>query len=445
MNALTRKSFQLAAGLCYKALRLDIFSDHRWLMSTSSWSPEERRNWRLHKLNYILEFAWTHVSFYRDYWGDHGITFVPLKEIEELDQYPILTKDVFKKNAPRIRPDNLDAIRHIPKATGGTTGRPVKYLRDLEQWTFSEAFHLWGWSQLGYVFGDPIGVIAGGSLVPERVTISGRVRNFLHRRLFLYGLAMDEAIAHQFYHRLKKHRVKFLYGYPSVIYLFARHLNKIALTLPDLKAVVTTAEMLLPQYRHGIEECFGVPVYDNLGGNDGGYESYECAQHKGLHYNDLQSILQVTSTGEDNKGNLLITNLWNKSTPFIRYEIGDIVKLSNERCPCGCPFPMISSIDGRTADILTFGDGKSISGPALTLIFGEMEIDGWQVVKRGPYRLEVRICCLSQIKQEYINHILRVLRHYLSDDIEIVIKRVDELEITRGGKRKPIWSDEEGM
>ena len=436
-----RKIYCSMVEIIYSFLRLNIFKEYRWLLSTLSWSSEQRERWRLEKLNNILEFSWRHVAFYREFWGDHGLNFHRLKSTEELEKYPILRKELFKKNAHRVIPDNLNTIRHIKKWTGGTTGRPVQYLKDLEQWTFSEGFHLWGWTQLGYVLGDPVGIIAGGSLIPERVTYSEKVRNWMHRRLFLFGVAMDISIARDFHHRLVKHRAKYIYGYPSSIYLFSKYLHEEGLFLPEIKAVVTTAEMLLPQYRLGIENNLKVPVYNNLGGNDGGYESYECSLHNGLHYNDLQAVLEVEEPKKSNGGNLIITNLWNRSTPFIRYENGDLVTLKKEQCACNCSFPLIASIDGRTADILKFANGRSITGPGLTLIFGEMEIDGWQVVQKSDRRLEIRICCTSGLRQEYVTHINRILRRYLSDDVEIDIKKVDELEVTLAGKRKPIWSE----
>jgi len=440
MKSYMRRGFQTAVSLAYKANGLDVFGKYSWLQKTLTWPLHQRRDWQLQRVNVIMQFAWDHVPFYREYWGDHGVAYKPLDTMDELQAYPILTKDIFRSNSRNICPDNLQTIRYKPWHTGGTTGQPVHYFRDMEQWIIAEAFHLWGWSQLGYKFGDPIGVIAGGSLVPERGKLSSHIRGLMHRRLFLYGVAMDRAIARDYCEKLQKHGTQYLYGYPSVLYLFGKHLSDLGMSLPDLKAVVTTAEMLQPRYREGIENAFRVRVFNNLGCNDGGYESYECSRHDGLHYNDLQSVLEVDSADQKKEGRLLITNLWNRSTPFIRYENGDIISLREQPCPCGCAFPLINSIQGRTADILTFANGRSLAGPALTLIFGAMEIDGWQIVQTSPSQLEVRISSQSDIKPEYKDHINTVLKRYL-DDVKIIIKRVDKLKTTKGGKWKPIWTE----
>lgn len=421
---------------------LNIFGMRKWMREANQWPAQAREQWRLKRLGDILEFAWKEVPFYRQFWGDHGIDFRRPRELEELQGYPVLTKQLFRENSERIRPSNISTIRHIRKCTGGSTSVPVNYLVDIEQWCMMEAFHLWGWQQAGYEPGDAVGVIAGGSLERSRMTLRSRVRSFAQRRLFLYGVAMDRGMAREYHQRLVGYRAEFLYGYPSVLYLFAKFLHEENLSLPQLKAVVTTAEMLLPHYRKGIEEWLNCPVFNDYGSNDGGIESYECARHQGFHYNDLQSVLEVKSAdGQTPEGPLLITNLWNRSTPFIRYENGDIARLAARSCPCGSPFPLIASVEGRTTDIVTFGNGRSLSGPALTLIFGDMKIDGWQIVQTGALSLEVRLRSSTELPVEYIDRIKRIISHHAGPAVALNIIRVDQLTLTKAGKLKPVICD----
>jgi phenylacetate-CoA ligase len=208
-----------------------------------------------------------------------------------------------------------------------------------------------------------------------------------------------------------------------------------------VKAAFTTAEMLLPKYRKVIEERFRCPVFNVLGCADGGYVACECTRHQGFHYNDLQSVLEVADPGEDGVGRLLITNLWNRSMPFVRYENGDQISLPDSDCPCGETFPMIGAVKGRTTDILRFRNGKSLAGPAITLIFRDMDIGAWQVVQRASDRLEVRICSREEPKQEDLDYIERCLDHHLGKDVQVDILHVDELETTSAGKLKPVCRD----
>jgi phenylacetate-CoA ligase len=381
------------------------------------------------------------VPFYREYWGDHGVTFFRPAALEELTRYPVLTKAVFRAHAERVRPDNLAAIPHVAKHTGGTTGEPVHYHLDLAHWSLMQAFHEWGWSQAGHARGDPAAVIAGGSLIDADTTLALRLRRFAERRLFLFGVHMDETLARRHHAQLAAFAPRVLYGYPSVLYLLSRFLRTHGLTLPSVRAVITTAEMLHPHYRAGIEAALGCRVFDNLGCNDGGFESFECREHAGFHYNDYQAVLEVDRPNPEGTGRLLVTNLWNRSTPFIRYENGDLARLEATPCACGSGFPRIAAIEGRTADILSFANGRSLSGPALTLIFAPLAIEGWQVVQTAPDNVEVRLRQGAPLEPRATQRIAAILNHHLGPEVNVSIRRVDALEVTAAGKRKPVWSE----
>jgi phenylacetate-CoA ligase len=425
----------------YRTRGLDVAARRRWLDEVATWTPLQRDAWRLRKLGEILEHAWRQVPFYREYWGDHGVEFFRPAALEELARYPVLTKAVFRANAARIVPGNLAAIPHLAKHTGGTTGEPVHYRLDLAQWSLMQAFHEWGWAQAGHVRGEPAAVMAGGSLIAADTTLALRLRRFAERRLFLFGVHMDDSLARSHHARLQAYAPTVLYGYPSVLYLFTRLLRDRGLTLPSVRAVITTAEMLHPHYRAGIESALHCRVFDNLGCNDGGFESFECAEHAGFHFNDTQAVLEVDSPAPDGTGRLLVTNLWNRSTPFIRYENGDLARLDSAPCACGSAYPRIAAIEGRTADILSFANGRSLSGPALTLIFAPLAIEGWQVVQTAPDGLEVRLRQAPPLEARATQRITAILSHHLGPEVNVAIRRVDALEVTAAGKRKPVWSE----
>jgi phenylacetate-CoA ligase len=102
VRGLSQHIFKTAVALSYKTMGLDIFGRYKWLLTTQLWSPQQRLDWRLHRLGDILEFTWNHVPFYREYWGDHGVKFCRPKAMEELQDYPVLTKDIFRANSKRI-------------------------------------------------------------------------------------------------------------------------------------------------------------------------------------------------------------------------------------------------------------------------------------------------------------------------------------------------------
>ena len=49
---------------------------------------------------------------------------------------------------------------------------------------------------------------------------------------------------------------------------------------------------------------------------------------------------------------LLVTNLFNRVQPLIRFEITDVATLEREPCPCGRTLLRLRSLAGRTADVI---------------------------------------------------------------------------------------------
>ncbi|MFP4380118.1 MAG: phenylacetate--CoA ligase family protein [Candidatus Sumerlaeia bacterium] len=427
------------ADFSYKMTMGNVFGYERLLAEAGQWDLEKRQGWRLDKLNQILDHCWDRTTFYPEYWQDHGVRRKKLRLLAELAEFPVLPKDVFRDNMNRCEADNLDRISCHWKATGGSTGQPLRYRQDKKTWAFTQAFHYWGWGQMGYEFGDAIAIIAGGSLLPGHLSIKAKIRRWIENRIYFPGVHMDDDLARSHAQKMMQKKPRFIYGYPSIIAMLGESIRKQGLEVTDIQGVVTTSEMLRPAFRTSIENNFQTEVFDHAGCNDGGYMAYECGLHNGLHYNDLLSILETTSdSGQEDR--LLITNLWNRSMPFVRYENGDTLKLGKEPCSCGQAFPLIESIEGRAMDVLEFSNGRSLSGPALTIIFREMHIASWQIVQKTPDSVEVRIQC-DEIKKEWENHIRKMLKCHVGEDVRVSVVPIDKLERFANGKLKPVWSE----
>jgi phenylacetate-CoA ligase len=346
---------------------------------------------------------------------------------------------MFREHRNRIIADNLQAIPHKDEATGGTTGSPLKYKQDLSAHALRYACALHWWSSIGYTFGDDICGIMGGSLLPGQSSLKSRLRR---RVCCIHGVScvgMNQNVAKACCDLIQRYKPTILYGYPSMAAEFCDCVKERNAVFGSIRAVVTTAEMLLPQYRSKIEKSLGVPVFDSYGCNDGGVLSLECELHQGFHYNDLESVIEAESPDASGVGRCAITNLWNRSMPFVRYENGDLIALGESKCPCGRVYPLIRSVDGRTGDILRFANGRSLSPPGLTLIFKEFPIDAWQVVQTGPAALEIRIKANNRLDAEKEEYIRKVIWQHLDLNVAINIRYLEKLATTPQGKLRPVF------
>jgi phenylacetate-CoA ligase len=94
----------------------------------------------------------------------------------------------------------------------------------------------------------------------------------------------------------------------------------------------------------------------------------------------------------DSSAGIVLTDLWNRGMPFIRYELEDRVAASNRSCSCGRTYPLLERVMGRVADYLWTPSGGMVSGIALTETFAALapEVEQVQIVQHHPDHLLVR-------------------------------------------------------
>jgi len=91
---------------------------------------------------------------------------------------------------------------------------------------------------------------------------------------------------------------------------------------------------------------------------------------------------------------LLVTALFSRTQPLIRYEINDSVRLSVEPClVSGLPFVFIDGIQGRVEDALSMPGAKGKPILIQPLVFNRvmdiLPVSGWQVVQETESTLKV--------------------------------------------------------
>lgn len=301
----------------------------------------------------------------------------------------------------------------------------------------------------GYRFGDKMATLSGFALFPDEkdMTFRDRVRMIIERNLPLSVMHMTEDTMMNCADLIAKHQPRFIRGYPSGIYIFAKYVKEKGLRPARPEAVFTTAEALLPRFRKVIEEVFECPVFDGYGCGDGGGSAIECPEHNG-HHVPIQRVAMQVVDDEGNPvspgqtGRVLLTDLFNYSMPFIRYEVGDMATPSDRACPCGRGLPLIESLDGRTSDIIRLRDGSVLSGFVLSAVFEHLPIQQYQIVQLDEGNLLIRIIKERDYNQGHTSRLLRIMEHHnIGRHVNVRLEFVEEIPTTRAGKRLFIVSN----
>ena len=156
------------------------------------------------------------------------------------------------------------------------------------------------------------------------------------------------------------------------------------------RTVMSGSEVLTEETRHRMIQAWGDGIYNNYAATEG-VAAIECEQHRGLHV--MEDLALVENVDTNNRSvpagvygdKLLVTVLFKYTQPLIRYEIEDSVRFTDEPCPCGQPFKLITSIQGRVQEVLSF---PGVSGGIVHVhplvfhnIMDTLPVSGWQVVQ----------------------------------------------------------------
>jgi len=434
-------SKHLVLPLADKILGTRIKSTFTHLQKTQWLSTEEIEKYQVHKLKKLVNFSYNNIPFYNKFMKDAKIYPNDIKSLKDLSKFPVIDKSTINSNPQDFVNKSLSRINHLPWATGGTTGHPLKFNISLNAKSFHVAAKLRSQKWAGYNYGDKKLTIGGTSLIPDqKISFSNKMRMLGERNLSLPAMHINKEYLDNNINKIISHEPEFLRGYPTAIFTLAKYMMRINHKM-KLKAIFTTAEMLFDSQREVIENQFGCSVFDNYGCADGGGMANECTYHEGYHTAPEVSILEVLGESHENldsgeQGHIVWTDLNNYATPFIRYAPGDLGSYAKERCRCGRNLPRLSTIIGRTTDIITFNNGRMLSGPALTLIFKEFNIVQYQLIKIKEDELRINLVPNKSFSDRESNKINEIMTYHCGENIKIKIEILEEIKVKPGSKFK---------
>ena len=120
---------------------------------------------------------------------------------------------------------------------------------------------------------------------------------------------------------------------------------------------ISVAEVLEPQEREHIRDAFGVAVHQVYQATEG-LLAISCA-HGSLHVQEdivrLQyEPLDTDAAPDEQRWTPIVTDLWRRTQPIVRYRLNDVLRLDDEPCACGSDWQVIRTIEGRRDDVCWF-------------------------------------------------------------------------------------------
>lgn len=421
----------------------------RFLATSERWSKAELEAYQDERLRAVVAHAYDSVPFYRKRFDALKLAPSDIRGGRDLPKIPLLTRDDVRTHFDELRSRTVPQGRLKSGHTSGTTGTPltVGYDNDTIWMTYAvfDRHYRWAGVRMGRD-GDRIAVARGNVIVPldQRKPPYWRF-NRAQNQLLLSSFHMSKDNLPAYFDALTRFRPAIVDGYPSTLYLLAKHLRNEGRTFP-LRAAVTSSETLYDWQRTLIEERFECRVFDYYALAERVAFSHECERHQGHHLAMEYGLTEVVDAqGQPlpagTVGRLAGTSLHNLAMPLLRYATSDMTALRAQACPCGRGLELMEDVTTKAEDVLTLPDGRLISPSVLTHPFKPLDcIEGSQIVQTTPELVTVRIIPGAAYTQGHTDHLVRELESRLGQGVRIEVEMVDRLETTKSGKFKWVIS-----
>ena len=421
-----------------------------WSLRRSQWYSAERlRRQQERRLRAIVTHAYAQCSYYRRVFDAAGILPTDIGGLNDLTRLPILRRPDVQTHHGELVAANAHRFHPTPGSTSGTTGIRLEFVRDRDSLNVGNAA-LWrfrGWHGIGLrhrlaeVRGSEYFRLPSGALDFETVSRSAPNAWTLQLNLISPDPGRRAAVAEELV-RFKPDAIRT--GTPMLLAFLALYL----VDHPEIqirpKVVFAGGERIFPEMRPLFSQAFAAPFVEGYGNWEYVVFAGECERGR-LHIASEVGIVEILREGQPcapgEAGEIVVTNLWNRAFPFIRYAIGDEGFLEAEPCLCGRGLPTWRLLGGREKDMLVTPTGHLyLPNSIVATPRWRDKIIGIRFYQERRDAVAVQVVRGAGYTAEDERDLREELGQFFNGRLAFSIAYYDNLEQTPGGKHRYVVS-----
>ncbi len=390
----------------------------------------------------IVNFHLTNNLFYKN--------FTENTRIHSWRDVPVMQKSDLQIPLKERLSEGFSERNVYVNKTSGSSGHPFIFAKDklCHALTWAEIFDRFGWFGLDFhsslqarFYGIPLDKVGY-----QKERLKDRLSS--RHRFPIFDLS-DEKME-QFLKVFQKRKFDYINGYTSSVVLFAKFLQKKDMVLtsvcPTIKYCIVTSEMLYESDKKLMEQTFGVPIVNEFGASELDLIAFTNKKDEFI-VNSETLFVEILDENHNavpygQSGKIVITSLYNKAHPMIRYDIGDTGILSEKST---FKTPILKELVGRTNDVAKLPSGKVV--PGLTFYYvtkSVIEDDGnvkeFIIEQHAFDTFKIIYTSERALTISEIDAIKKALFTYLEDGLTLEFERVKVLDRSNRGKLKQFVS-----
>ncbi len=292
-------------------------------------------------------------SFYGRKYRELGLT--GCQSQEDFDRIPFSSKDDLRFAYPLgiQAVDDSEVVRI--HSSSGTTGRPVIIpytTKDVEDWAimFQRCYEI-----AGITREDRIHITPGYGLWTAGIGFQAGCE-----RLGAMAIPMGPGNTDKQLQMMVDLKSTVLAATSSYALLLSEEITRRGIKDQIcLKKGVIGSERWSTKMRNTIKKALGISLYDIYGLTEiyGPGIGISCDEEDGIHYFDDYVFIEIIDpqTGkrvpDGEHGEIVITTLVKEGAPLLRFRTHDLSRIIPGSCACGCQYPRLDVITGRSDDM----------------------------------------------------------------------------------------------
>lgn len=252
------------------------------------------------------------------------------------------------------------------RRTSGSTGTPFRFAKSVEMtaWMDATMWALYRWH--GVAPGDRQ-LRFWGMPLSTRDRARKRLIDWVSGRIRYDAFTQSPDAAGRFLARARRFRPRYAYGYPTLMAAFAADCTARGESGRDLelRAVITTGEILQPAHRAQLEAFFGCRVVNEYGCTEAGILAFGCEEGT-THLTPVAALPEVVDpdgrpSPAGTEGEVVVTDLYGALLPLRRYRLHDRATTGPaDDCRCGRALPRLALSVGRQDGFIRTPSGRQV-------------------------------------------------------------------------------------
>lgn len=359
----------------------------------------------------------------------------------DLTQFPIVCKDDYRAAYDTYRSTMFVNDKALHKVyTSGSTGSPFMAVQNREKQLYHKAGLIGINDEIGWNLGDRYLFLR----MWDGAHATSKLNHFIQNAVPFDVKKLDEKHLEDIRLRLiKDKQLNIILGYASAIDVLSEYLEEKGHTEKDfnVRLVVSDSECLRADVKRRIKRVFGCPVLDRYANNENGILALTTPESSTYRVNFPEYYIELVDLHSDKPakpgevGRIVITDIYNKAFPFIRYDTGDL-GVANKMC--GNAVLELKSITGRVADLLTDTTGNKLGETVVTAAFEDaVFLRRYQIIQhKDGYEMRIEKPFSGSIDEVNMR-----LHKLLGDDADVKITFTEKIPLGKNGKLKTMYVD----